>query len=293
MKVTEKDLAISKKLVGPTITAEDLTFVDSYIHDKLSIYMPVGGQCGYAVTPDHSHPAYMFVISYDSEATLCIGTETFESVPQSMLALSPYIEHHEIQNYYPPKYSALFIEPAFFENIFTLYSDQEPLFKAKIIHDKPAEIDRLIAAFIAEATHQHPSRESTLQALATMLTHEIIRSLLSHRIEPLALSDNLTVTSVVTFINTNYDRELMLDDLSKHSGLSKSHFSKLFHKEMQQTPMEYLKQVRMQNAKKMLLSQKLTITQVAQKCGYNSHAYFTKQFKELYGETPKTFMQRS
>jgi AraC-like DNA-binding protein len=56
--------------------------------------------------------------------------------------------------------------------------------------------------------------------------------------------------------------------------------------------MEYLKSIRLQNAKKMLRSNELNITQVAQLCGFNSSSYFTKSFREVFGETPKEFRKR-
>jgi hypothetical protein len=40
-----------KRLVGDGITKENLSFVDSYIYKWFGIFIPIGGNCGYAITP--------------------------------------------------------------------------------------------------------------------------------------------------------------------------------------------------------------------------------------------------
>jgi transcriptional regulator GlxA family with amidase domain len=106
------------------------------------------------------------------------------------------------------------------------------------------------------------------------------------------LTDNLLINEAIKFINIEFGQDITIEMLAKLSCLSKSHFSKLFTDEMKVSPIIYLKTIRLQNAKKMLRSKKLTITQVATQCGFNSTSYFSKQFKEVFNETPKVFMQK-
>ena len=58
MKITTNQLQTIQNLVGSTITKENLRSVDAFVANKLSIFIPVGGNCGYAITPHHQHPAY-------------------------------------------------------------------------------------------------------------------------------------------------------------------------------------------------------------------------------------------
>jgi len=44
-------------LVG-AVENDDLIYVDGYLTKNLGIFLPVGGACGYAVTPEHTHPSY-------------------------------------------------------------------------------------------------------------------------------------------------------------------------------------------------------------------------------------------
>ncbi len=254
------------------------------------MFMPVGGSCGYAVTPDHSHPAYMFVLSYDSESEVVIEGKRIASLPNTIFALSPEIKHHEVQNYLPPKYCAIFIERDFFEEQFKRYSDELLIFNGLVINIKSHRLESLVRDFMNEYQNMHHSKDRILEALATLLTHEIIRNIVDYSFYETMLSDNMMINESIKFMNIHFETEITIEVLAKRSKCSKSHFAKIFSQEMQVSPMVYLKSIRLQNAKKMLRTKELNITEVVQKCGFNSISYFTKLFKEHYSVTPKEFM---
>ena len=284
-----QELKTIKSLVGESITEENLKFIDSFVSPKLSMFMPVGGSCGYAVTPDHSHPAYMFVLSYDSESEVVIDGKCISSLPNTIFALSPEIKHHEVQNYLPPKYCAIFVDKDFFEEQFLSYSDELLIFNGLVINIKNHRLESLVRDFMNESQNIHHSKEILLEVLTTLLTHEIIRNIVDYSFSETILSDNMMINESIKFMNIHFETEITIEVLAKRSMLSKSHFTKLFTQEMQVSPMVYLKNIRLQNAKKMLRTKELNITEVAQKCGFNSTSYFTKLFKEHYSVTPKEF----
>ena len=283
------DLKIIQNLVGETITNENLKFVDCFISSKLSLFIPIGGNCGYAITPEHSHPAYMFVIPYDSETVVYIDKKRIQSYPNSIFCLSPYINHHEIQNYLPPKYCAIFIAKELFVTNFKSYSDELPYFNGLVVDIKNNKLDLLIKDFIYESQNIHTSKDIVMDTISTLITHEIIRNIVKCDVNTTVLTQNLIINETIKFINTNFEQEITIEDLATLSNLSKSHFTKKFTEEMKVSPMVYLKIIRLQNAKKMLLSNQLTITQISQQCGFNSTSYFTKLFKQTFNQTPKEF----
>jgi AraC-like DNA-binding protein len=292
MQITPKQLQTIQNLVGSTITKENLRSVDAFVHDKLSIFIPVGGNCGYAITPHHQHPAYMFTISYDSETTVFINEQSINPSANDIFCLSPHIEHHEVQNYLPPKYCAIFIEQIFFEMVLEYYQKEPLHFNGLLVKIKNHKLDTLIRNFMETAEETHPSKETILVNISTLITHELIRTITGYQPSTSYHSSNLMINEIVKFINIEYASEISIELLSQKAKLSKNHFIKQFNDEMNITPMEYLKSIRLQNAKKMLRSNELNITQVAQLCGFNSSSYFTKSFKLAFNETPKEFIKR-
>lgn len=66
--------------------------------------------------------------------------------------------------------------------------------------------------------------------------------------------------------------------LAKLGNVSESSFNRKFKKELQLTPMEYLMEVRMEQAKKLLRRKEIPITQVALRCGFGSGAHLLSVF---------------
>jgi AraC family transcriptional regulator len=69
MKIDNKSLKNIQKLVG-NITEENLKYVDYYIDKHLGIFIPSVGFCEYAIKPQHTHPAYSFIVFFSEEQSI-------------------------------------------------------------------------------------------------------------------------------------------------------------------------------------------------------------------------------
>ena len=97
------------------------------------------------------------------------------------------------------------------------------------------------------------------------------------------------ITQVLTYININYNKELTLEELSKKAGYSKSRFSHLFLEIVGMSPIKYQNDIRLKNSCELLHSTNLTITEIAQSCGFNDPLYFSRIFKKKYKISPTQY----
>ena len=102
------------------------------------------------------------------------------------------------------------------------------------------------------------------------------------------LSDR-SLFQVIEYIDHHLSQSIKLEDLSNHAGISKFHFSRLFKKSMGVSPHKYVMQQRIELAKKLLLKADESISDIALKCGFNSHAHMGKYFRNYVGMTPKAY----
>lgn len=95
-----------------------------------------------------------------------------------------------------------------------------------------------------------------------------------------------SVQQAVDFIEKNYKREILLNDISAEVLLSPQHLCRIFKKEMNTTISDYLNRTRLARAKELLGQTDMSIKQICFETGFNDFAYFSKVFKKYEDLTP-------
>lgn len=90
---------------------------------------------------------------------------------------------------------------------------------------------------------------------------------------------------VLDYIETHISESLSLESLSKLIHLSPYHFSRLFKKTTSVTLTDYITSTRIRIAKKLLIEDKLTVTEIAESTGFHDVSYFGRVFKKEVGMT--------
>ncbi|GEL11101.1 Two component regulator propeller [Flavobacterium glycines] len=96
-------------------------------------------------------------------------------------------------------------------------------------------------------------------------------------------------TKVVVDNVSNID--FTLDDLIGNLGMGRSQFYRKINSLTGQNPSNFIRTIRLKYASEMLLTNQFSIKEVALNCGFNSTAYFTKTFKEVFKVTPTQYIQ--
>ena len=104
--------------------------------------------------------------------------------------------------------------------------------------------------------------------------------------------DDLDVLEKVErYIRQHLEDDLSVDILAEIAHLSPSYLSRSFKKKYNMNLVDFITQERMKLAAELLANEKLTITMVSAKSGYNNYTYFTKVFKKTYGKSPREYRQ--
>jgi two-component system response regulator YesN len=100
------------------------------------------------------------------------------------------------------------------------------------------------------------------------------------------------ISKAKDFIEENYRKDISLDDVSRTVDISSYYFSKLFKEETGENFIEYLTNIRIENAKKLLQNRDLSIKNICVDTGYGDPNYFSRIFKKLVGVTPTEYRER-
>lgn len=100
---------------------------------------------------------------------------------------------------------------------------------------------------------------------------------------------NLQMDAAIEFMEKNYDKDILLDDIAKAACSSKFNFSRVFKKISGYSPYEYLIRCRMNKAKELLKNSGEAIEEIAGNVGFRSTSNFVRTFRELEGLTPAKY----
>jgi transcriptional regulator GlxA family with amidase domain len=101
------------------------------------------------------------------------------------------------------------------------------------------------------------------------------------------------VQEVVVLIRNNLHRNLSLETLASSVNLSRWYLSHLFKDEMRMSPVQYIKSVRLQEAKQLLETTSLSVKEVMAKVGIMDKSHFERDFKKAFGLTPARYKAQS
>ncbi|WP_033165515.1 response regulator [Clostridium sp. KNHs205] len=101
--------------------------------------------------------------------------------------------------------------------------------------------------------------------------------------------DNLTVLKVINYIRDNYRKDITLSEAANLVGVTPEYLSKLFSQQIKVNFVVFLRNFRISIAKRMLLSGKYRIQEVADQVGFKDPKYFNKVFKSVCGISPTEY----
>lgn len=97
------------------------------------------------------------------------------------------------------------------------------------------------------------------------------------------------IDTVYNYVLNNFKSDLSLKDIAQKCNMNAAAFCRYFRKKTGQTFKDFMNEIRLGNATKLLLKGDLTMAEVAFESGFNNPSYFNRLFKRMKGVTPKEY----
>lgn len=216
-----------------------------------------------------------------------------------------YVSIPNASLYNPTKCLVLELHPSFIKSTYkeVLYSDIDQ----QMLHNSSSKQpntyfisnDQLITkAFIRLYELQKQDRTACKPFVEELIIKEMLYRLFNTEGVDLlkssfekSISDD-SIRKVISHIQLNIDQKLTAASLATLAGVGQTTFFKLFKRSTGLTPMEYILQERIRQAKIMIQKGKFNLKEVAFKCGFNSYEYFCSSFKKVEQLKPSEFKKR-
>ena len=102
-------------------------------------------------------------------------------------------------------------------------------------------------------------------------------------------SENEIIRQAQIFISTHIREKLSVPLVARQVDVSPSYLTALFHKNLQISPGEYIRRIKLQESKQMIRENNLNFTEIAAELQYSTVHHFSRQFKEKFGITPTEY----
>ena len=248
----------------------------------------------------HYHNYIEFLYSISSDANLWINGEC-HSFRTGDLAIINSEELHDVTSNGISDFICVKFSPH------VLYADEQALLEFKYVtpflEENPhkviyhnSEIQNIDIASLAneimrEWDNKTPAYELVIRANILKIFSEIIRiqNQNDNTLSEISLTESLK--KAISYINKNFST-VTEKETAKHCGLSYTHFSYAFKKSMGKSFNDYLLQIKLREAEKLLILTDKSITEIAYELGFSTSSHFILRFKEAKQITPSKFRKK-
>ena len=249
-------------------------------HAEIELFLTRGGQGGMMIG-DHELPidgsCQMLVLGANLPHTMSYGNRPNEKEVEAVVVhLSPPVfgafyelpEMAAIRNLLKNAERGIYIKGE------TLGVMEKEMFA--LVEDEPSQsILRLLQILLTIANSQDYEYVAS-QGYTTTHTRE---------------TDSSRMNKIYTFVLENYHRDISVQEVADIIHFAKGSFCRYFKQRTGKTFMDFLIEVRIGNACKLLMENEMNINEIAYACGYNNISNFFHQFKALKGCSPSRYQK--
>lgn len=154
------------------------------------------------------------------------------------------------------------------------------------------KVESILRIMHMEYMQANPFKQLLLKSYFFQLISEIISVNMNQSIDyPLNITPMIQkrIERCIEYIKENYKNELDINKLASEAKLSSSHFHRIFKLATGESPIQYAINLRLNEAKRLLVQTEYGIKEVCYECGFDDPSYFCKIFKQKTGLTPLAF----
>lgn len=165
------------------------------------------------------------------------------------------------------------------------------------LSDRIFELSSAQAAYLKlilmEIDHNDNLSGDVIRASLKLLLLSILRDVGGQRKRlktPVSLhNENTIVSRTLQYIADHVYSKLSVESVAREIGVSASHLTALFHRQMNISPGEYIRRVKLEESKRLIREGKMNFSQIAAALNYSTIHHFSRQFKDNFGISPSEY----
>lgn len=215
----------------------------------------------------HIHSYAQLVLPVKGILSVTVNTAVFDDNCQNVIFIPPE-SYHSFHSHTNNQFLVLDIPPMY------LPQSTRPVPECQLLDERWKAVRTLLAQEVKDT----PVANSRL----TDLFRYILR-----------LLEQESCPASIRYIHDQYYRDITLQQLADIEHYQLSYYCEWFQKHFGVSPMEYIRRLRLENARRLLEDSDHTILQIAQQVGYRQQSTLTRLFQDYAGVTPAAYRNKN
>ena len=248
---------------------EDTSHIKSHFHDEYEFYYLISGKVLFFIK-DRVYPMVSGCLAFiDGEEMHRVSSKSNNNYKRFVICIKrPYL----IKNFPELSHS---LERG---NCIALSTQQQ------------VQTEDIIARIVQECGNSALMQHELIEALAKQFLICMYR-IVSLPLQKINYSGG-DILKILQYIDEHYTEKITLNDICEYLDISVSHLTRLFKTSTGYTLVEYINNLRIREAGKLLVSTKEAISQIALDTGFESFSYFGKLFSKYYNLSPMKYRRK-
>ncbi len=240
----------------------------------------------------HFHDSYEFLITHADIPSTTIDNKLYDRTNNTLFAVNPMQEHGMAINVKGFNLCGIHIDKAFMHCVSEeIYGSPNITFSNEsfvVSH----EIRMLLNLFIDEIKYDQFGRKFTIENLSMLIAGILTRELKHNfplKAHNVPEGKVYNIKKVMDYMNENLASGISITSIADLAKMGRFGFIRSFKAHTGKTPYEYFLDIKIEKAKKMLMTNKYSITEISMICNFSSHSHFTSTFRKKTGVSPSEY----
>ena len=239
----------------------------------------------------HWHDCFEIELVLKGKAVQILNGKRYEMTPGTIYLLNP-TDFHSVESEGAVIYNIMFSEDLLEEGVLQEILNIENNIVFQLDEKELKSVVFMISQMLYEFEHEKMNSNSIIRNLMECLFIIILRKCkFSNSI--IDANKNMDIRKALLYLHNHFRENPSLAYVAGIVGLNKNYFSGLFHSITGKTYKEYLNGLKLEYAKKLLLTSDFSVTEICYGAGFNSLAAFLRAFKNKYGNSPTTMRKNN
>ena len=247
---------------------------------------------------DDIHAHYEFMIPLSVFTHFYIDKRMIECRPGQLLIIKPQVRHGVSRSMRQASFISVYIRSDYLDGLVRelLGPNSTPFLGEQcLLH---SEVQTVLSNLISEMRDNRLGRDLLVTNLTQQLVIQLIRHYHINQLEEIRLFDKPLTESqarfqaVLEFMHENLEEKLTIERLAELTRMNRFHFIRAFKQAFGQSPYDFLTDLRITQAKRLLVHTRLSANEIGIQCGFFSASRFSAAFRQNTGMTPSAYRSK-